>query len=247
LILIKWYPSEGSLLAVFDKALTACPLPLEVSGSKVIQDLRWEKVGGLPAAWVWTCQHEALKEAESILVDSKTLSLSTPEYRCSVDTETPESLTERKENLQWQLESTEQIIEMEPDSKWPLLTSVILLNAMKPASCHTRKYEALDKLKVVDPYRKHYYSDLKSKFLLEDNLKPNMAEVNLSSLGLTSLHGCHLMAVTELLDLSNNELKSEMLTHLRHCSRLKRLILTGNPIENDEFIKFLPPNVEVVK
>lgn len=181
------------------------------------------------------------------MIDSKTLSLSSLEYRCGVDTETPESLAERKTHLTWQLESTEQIIEMEPDSKWPLLTSVILLNAMKPDSCHTRKYEALEKLKEVDLYRKHYYSDLKSRLLIEDNLVPNATEVKLSSLGLTALHGCHLMAVTETLDLSNNELKSEMLTHLRHCSRLKTLILTGNPIENDDFIEFLPLNVNVVK
>lgn len=180
-------------------------------------------------------------------MDSKTLSLTSLEYRCSVETETPETLTEKRANLQWQLESTEQIIEMEPDSKWPLLTSVILLNAMKPEPCHTRKYEALDKLEEVDPYRKHYYDDLKSKLLIEDNLRANTTEVTLSSLGLTSLHNCHLMAITETLDLSNNQLRSEMLSHLRHCTRLKTLVLTGNPIENDDFLKYLAPGVNVVR
>lgn len=164
-----------------------------------------------------------------------------------METETPETLTEKRANLQWQLDSTEQIIEMEPDSKWPLLTSVILLNALKPDPCHTRKYEALDKLREVDPYRKSYYDDLKSKFLIEDNLKPNATEVCLSSLGLTSLHHCRLMAVTETLNLSNNYLKSGMLSHLRHCSRLKTLVLTGNPIENDDFLKYLGTGVCVVR
>ncbi|XP_018495195.1 geranylgeranyl transferase type-2 subunit alpha [Galendromus occidentalis] len=245
LMLLKWYPKERSVLAVFDKALTENTLPVEAPEGQVLEGPKWEKVGGLPAAWVWRYQYGDLGEPESIVVGSTKLCLSCTEYRSDLGAETPESLLERRANLQWQLESTEQIIEMEPDSKWPLLTSVVLLHAMKPDPCHLRKYRVLDKLKEVDPYRKNYYDDLKSKLLIEDHLKPNTLEVDLSSLGLTSLHGCHLMATAEKLDLSNNQLTLEKLRHLRNCARLKSLIVTGNAVTKDDVFDFLPSHVHI--
>jgi hypothetical protein len=55
-LLIKWYAVEGCLLAVFDKALTSCLLPVATVYGEAI-DLLWVPVGGQAAAWVWVRHH----------------------------------------------------------------------------------------------------------------------------------------------------------------------------------------------
>ena len=84
-----------------------------------------------------------------------------------------------------------------------------------------------------DAYRKHYFADLRSKFIVENYLNTSsdtsmpVGTVNLSNRDLTSLHYCERFAFVEVLDLSNNNLTTvtPLLPYLRSC---RKLILSSN-------------------
>ncbi|XP_067643900.1 geranylgeranyl transferase type-2 subunit alpha [Eurosta solidaginis] len=69
--------------------------------------------------------------------------------------------------LQSQLESCQSLLEYEPDSKWTLLTSALLMRAIDPKQYHDESLKYVEKLQKVDGLRKNYYSDMASKWILE--------------------------------------------------------------------------------
>ncbi|TRZ00551.1 hypothetical protein DNTS_008545 [Danionella cerebrum] len=103
--------------------------------------------------------------------------------------------------LQAELESCNQLLELEPQNKWCLLTIILLMRALDPLGHEKETLAHFQTLKDVDPMRSSYYSDLCSKFLVENTvLKMEYAE-DLSSV-------CHLdqlLLVTHI-NLSNNQL-----------------------------------------
>ncbi|KAM7363909.1 rab geranylgeranyltransferase subunit alpha [Cochliomyia hominivorax] len=79
---------------------------------------------------------------------------------------TPDVLAELKS----QLESCESLLEYEPDSKWCLLTSALIMRAINCSDYHIKSLEYLKKLQKVDPLRENYYKDLGSKWILQKSL-----------------------------------------------------------------------------
>ena len=71
------------------------------------------------------------------------------------------------EELKSQLNSCEQLLEFEPDSKWTLLTAALLMRAIDREKYHQQTIDNLEKLKTVDSYRVGYYVDLVSKWNIE--------------------------------------------------------------------------------
>lgn len=129
---------------------------------------------------------------------------------------------------------------MEPNSKWPLLTTVLLMSALGDPEHLSETLSLMDKLAEVDPTRKNYYRDLRSKLTIEEFLEPNAAEVDLSGKNLTCLRHSHLMAATVRLNLGLNRLRDVTLFQLRHCFALDSLVLDGNPIVSLDFLEVLP-------
>lgn len=72
--------------------------------------------------------------------------------------------------LQTQLESCKNLLEYEPDSKWALLTSALLMRAIDSQKYHDKSLEYLEKLQKVDILRENYYRDMASKWILEKYL-----------------------------------------------------------------------------
>lgn len=71
------------------------------------------------------------------------------------------------DELKSQLESCEQLLEFEPESKWTLLTAALLMRAIDREAYHQQTIDNLEKLKVVDCYRIGYYTDLIDKWNIE--------------------------------------------------------------------------------
>lgn len=71
------------------------------------------------------------------------------------------------DELKSQLESCEQLLEFEPESKWTLLTAALLMRAIDREAYHQQTIDNLEKLKVVDSYRIGYYTDLIDKWNIE--------------------------------------------------------------------------------
>lgn len=69
--------------------------------------------------------------------------------------------------LQTQLQSCLDLLEYEPDSKWTLLTSALLMRAIDVNSYHEQSLSHLAKLVQVDALRQGYYKDLSARWTME--------------------------------------------------------------------------------
>ncbi|XP_030562184.1 geranylgeranyl transferase type-2 subunit alpha [Drosophila novamexicana] len=69
--------------------------------------------------------------------------------------------------LQTQLQSCLDLLEYEPDSKWTLLTSALLMRAIDVTGYHEQSLAHLSKLEHVDALRRGYYKDLALSWTME--------------------------------------------------------------------------------
>lgn len=155
---------------------------------------------------------------------------------------------EKTSVLQSELQSCNQLQELEPLNKWCLLTIILLMRALDPLGYEKETLAHFQTLKEVDPMRSAYYSDLCSKFMIENTiLKMEYAEVRVFSISdknLTTL--CHLdqlLLVTHI-NLSSNQLRRLPLQFaMLQC--LEVLEADNNLIENLEGLYRLPKLEEV--
>ncbi|XP_060082379.1 geranylgeranyl transferase type-2 subunit alpha-like [Ylistrum balloti] len=140
-----------------------------------------------------------------------------------------------------ELDSIRELHSVEPDNKWVLLTMVELMKATDPE--HT-KYaaeleESFNKLIAVDPMRKFYYKDLRSKFLIESILESQdskVRDVRLCQQRLTCLYHTDWMVLVTSLDLSENDLKS--VQELSNLQCLQSLNLDSNQLSDLQGLAF---------
>lgn len=133
--------------------------------------------------------------------------------------------------LEEELDSCAQLLELEPDSKWTLLTSVLLMQAIDRHKYRKETMEKLQLLSRVDPLRGGYYNDLKSRYLMEYIIDANQTamksvppkEINLSNNCLTALYHVHHLSLFSIVDLSGNDVKLSLakLHLLQNCQVLK--------------------------
>ncbi|XP_011864432.1 PREDICTED: geranylgeranyl transferase type-2 subunit alpha-like isoform X2 [Vollenhovia emeryi] len=171
--------------------------------------------------------------------------------------------------LNEQLKCYNQLSKMEPNNKWALLTSVLLMKKIDFKKFYTDILDRLSALTKVDSLRKNYYKDLRSKFVVEYNLleiwkKESDLEIqpkiDLSGLDLTKLHNNHYFSFFEEVKFGANQLKNSLyqlsilqrcvklslcsngLTSLKHFPilyNLKVLILRDNMLTSTEEIVYL--------
>lgn len=128
-----------------------------------------------------------------------------------------------------QSDSIETLINMEPDNKFALLTSITLLQHLNPGTkeSHDVILRRFELLKTLDPLRLNYYNDSESKYKIESFIQSKLwskSIANLSSLHLSSLHHLHCFAHCKEVVLSENRLTNNCLRHLTPlvaCETLK--------------------------
>ncbi|KAF5894695.1 geranylgeranyl transferase type-2 subunit alpha, partial [Clarias magur] len=155
---------------------------------------------------------------------------------------------EKTSVLQSELQSCTQLLELEPQNKWCLLTIILLMRALDPLGHEKETLAHFQTLKEVDPMRSTYYSDLCSKFMIENTiLKMEYAEVRVVSLSDKDLSTlCHLdqlLLVTHINLCSNQLVKLPPQFAMLHC--LEVLEVDDNAIGNLEGLYHLP-NLEEV-
>lgn len=70
------------------------------------------------------------------------------------------SKKDSQDRIKEQLKVCEELLEIEPDSKWPLLTIIFLRNELEP---NQKSLESLEKLKNIDSDRNGFYQDLSAQ------------------------------------------------------------------------------------
>uniref|UniRef100_A0A3Q2NNA6 Geranylgeranyl transferase type-2 subunit alpha n=1 Tax=Fundulus heteroclitus TaxID=8078 RepID=A0A3Q2NNA6_FUNHE len=155
---------------------------------------------------------------------------------------------EKTSVLQSELQSVNQLQELEPLNKWCLLTIILLMRALDPLGYEKETLAHFQTLKEVDSMRSAYYGDLCSKFMIENTiLKMEYAEVRVFSISdrnLTTL--CHLdqlLLVTHI-NLSSNQLR-RLPPQFAMLQCLEVVEADNNSIENLEGVYHLPKLEEV--
>ncbi|CAD5116672.1 DgyrCDS5538 [Dimorphilus gyrociliatus] len=136
--------------------------------------------------------------------------------------------------LKSQLENIQQLHDMEEDNKWVLITLIFLLMKIDQFNNYSELVnEYLEKLLRLDPSRKRYYQDLRSKIILEFYMKNyDITDVNLSNKELTSTK-CNPISsflLAKNIDLSNNKLTSIDNSHF--WQNAEKINLSGNQLTN---------------
>ncbi|KAL6107536.1 rabggta [Pungitius sinensis] len=156
---------------------------------------------------------------------------------------------EKTSVLQSELQSCKQLQELEPLNKWCLLTIILLMRALDPLGYEKETLAHFQTLTEVDLMRSAYYSDLCSKFMMENTvLKMEYAEVRVFSISdkkLTML--CHLdqlLLVTHM-NLSSNQLQ-RLPPQFSMLQCLEVLEAENNLIEDLEGVFHLPRLEEVL-
>ncbi|XP_059140969.1 geranylgeranyl transferase type-2 subunit alpha-like [Physella acuta] len=181
----------------------------------------------------------------------------------------------KAETLQQELESVRQLMELETDNKWALLTSVLLMKSLDPVKYNDEIMNQTDRLQTLDPKRMNYYKDLRSKFAVErciDSLAPDSsATIILNNQKLTKFYHTELLPFVSTLDLSNNSLRDlknfsflqgltcldlssnciDSCVGLQSLSKLEKLILRNNCILFNKCFLFVfdthPPPLPMVR
>lgn len=151
-----------------------------------------------------------------------------------------------KSVLQKELESCKQLHELEPDNKWALFTSVLLMRELNFKDYYSDILLAFKQLEDVDPLRKGHYKDLRSKFVIEDHIK----EMNhhsrfvgsglrdLSNQDITAVYHTQYMINTGDMNLSCNHLVSLKFASVLHF--VHKMDVSGNEIEDCDGLQELP-------
>ncbi|GFN95247.1 geranylgeranyl transferase type-2 subunit alpha-like [Plakobranchus ocellatus] len=157
----------------------------------------------------------------------------------------------KTETLQQELESVTQLMEVETDNKWAVLTAVLLMKALDPNKNRVEIMQNLHKLEALDIKRTEYYRDLRSKFLVEAVIdamdqKANQGEassetssaLNLSARDLTKLYHPELLTLVTSADLSNNRLRD--VRHFSFLQSIRELRLSDNCVKSCQGLEHLP-------
>lgn len=137
--------------------------------------------------------------------------------------------------LQDELDSCMKLLDLEPDSKWTLLTSVLLMQAIDRQKYQDDTFSKLSQLIHVDPHRSGYFRDLWSRYKMEyaiDKYSESERNIDLSCLNLTSLYHCHYLSYVHTVDLSNNNLSCRSLPQFHPLQCCQVLKLESNSIES---------------
>jgi len=143
-----------------------------------------------------------------------------------------------------EMDNCRQLLELEPDSKWTMLTLALIAQSVDPHKHYEEIVAIYDNLTKIDAKRKNYYKDQKSKFVTRHQLTKffqcmlqdekeggegtigdsarSVMKLDLSKKGLTVVYFKHLLSVAKEIDLSYNDLKSVegILPYLIECEKL---------------------------
>ena len=89
-----------------------------------------------------------------------------------------------------ELENCNQLIELEPDSKWPNYTKVMIMKTLDCKKYFNQILDTLTNLESIDSLRKNYYQDQKSKLTIETLLEnsENFDSIDLSGHKLSKIY-----------------------------------------------------------
>lgn len=89
--------------------------------------------------------------------------------------------------LKLEVNSCTQLVELEPNNRWPLLNLLFIQRAIQNDLPNEQMINLLEQLKRADKKRLRFYDDLRSRYLIEDKLKMEQQNGQLETLSLNGM------------------------------------------------------------
>ncbi|VDP94573.1 unnamed protein product [Echinostoma caproni] len=153
------------------------------------------------------------------------------------------SPTNEPEALQGELDNIRDLVGMEPQNKWALLTLIDLLRFIHPPGSKAEINNAIDTLSVVDEERAVYYADMRTACAAQDALvqtfHKHSREISLKGIGMERLPYLDWYALMTRIDLSCNRI-SKLPETIAYLVCLADLNLDDNLLSSLHGISRLP-------
>jgi len=164
---------KGELTVATNRAVSSSDIIVRI-GEEVVP-MEWRKGFKWRVEWV---AEVPLHQVMKIVLNEEEIEIKSSEERTHVlgsgfvDLKfDPEPSEETVKVLKEELDNCEQLLEMEPDSKWTNYTKAMLMKALDSNKYFDAILEIYENLKVIDSMRKKYYEDQKSKLIIEKALE----------------------------------------------------------------------------
>jgi len=172
---------NGTLNIATTKAVAKDDLKISINDSQV--DMSWE-----PGSKYRNCWTAPVADGVKIMVSLNSLDDEVLELVANADKKfelgnafknirfnpKPNEATEKV--LLEELDNCQQLLELEPDSKWPTFTLVMIMKTLDSQKYFNEILELFEKLAEIDFMRRNYYQDMKSKFIIENALETNKTD-----------------------------------------------------------------------
>ena len=237
---------EATLLCIFTEEVKVSENPAVYLDDQEVDHIKWISSNGLGDSCIW---HTSLPLTSSTnhqikmnFLNGKTARFEMPsvpsvKIRCETLSSHSNELSElTKKTLLEIKDNCVTLDELEPDNKWVLLTLVDVLWAIDFSSYSDVIGGYLSQLENLDPIRKNYYCDIRSKLLMIKALNKDINETQsdkfvLQGSGITRIYECHNLACYSIVHLNDNKLSS--ISPLRQLVLCYELILDDNePIKD---------------
>lgn len=125
--------------------------------------------------------------------------------------------------LEQELDNCNQLLDLEPESKWTLYTKAALMSALDSQKHHEEILQILDQLMEIDYLRKGYYQDWRSKFVIEHAIEMNEDEdiLDLSNQNLTKMYHPEYLCLFAEVKVDWDKIRSKSAKDYLHCDKSK--------------------------
>ncbi|CAI9744170.1 geranylgeranyl transferase type-2 subunit alpha-like [Octopus vulgaris] len=140
-----------------------------------------------------------------------------------------------------ELEAIQELLQLETENKWAMLTVVQLMQALNSQRYSADINNYLNTLSQIDPKRDNYYKDYKSKVTIENQIKSmdgSQAKLVLKGLDLSTVYHLEHLVSVQVLDLSSNNISR--LHTFAYLQSVESLDLDHNKINSVEGLGLLP-------
>jgi geranylgeranyl transferase type-2 subunit alpha len=208
--------TKNFALIAFTKAVNLTKDEISITFNSSLDSGEWRAISGNKSDAIWIQRGDFEMTADKVLmayknneytlktrrVNDEIIGIKLPSFGYEFGAAVIEELNN-------QLDSCNQLLEFEPDSKWTLLTAALLMRSIDRFQYHEKTLEFMRKLQKVDQLRAGYYKDLASKWILEVKLKEwihgeNFNKIDLSSLDLSTVYYSQYLSIAKEINLQEN-------------------------------------------
>lgn len=164
---------EGLLTVATSKEVSKSDVKVKVEGEEI--HVEWQEGSKWRVEWVADVPSQRLLE---IVVNQEVVEIKPTNERSFVLGNgftnlkfDPEPSEETTKVLREELDNCEQLLELEPDSKWTNYTKAMLMKALNSRKYFNEILVIYEKLKIIDPMRRNYYDDQRAKLIIENALE----------------------------------------------------------------------------